>query len=161
MIYVVLGLALIAPLLLAAVYVDDWSRDLTTNTANTSPEHPDQALRPLGTTADADRVAAALAELAAQLPRWSFSEEKPLPSDSPLPAMLAREPVATHHLVHSSGLLGFRDDVWLVVEAVPAGADGGGGLRLHAESRSRVGKGDLGQNPRNLRELNKRLRAAL
>ena len=31
------------------------------------------------------------------------------------------------------------------------------GVRVEAESRSRVGKGDLGQNPRNLIELSKAL----
>jgi uncharacterized protein (DUF1499 family) len=41
----------------------------------------------------------------------------------------------------------FVDDITLRVEATPTGS------RLHARSQSRVGKGDLGQNRRNLGEL--------
>jgi uncharacterized protein (DUF1499 family) len=41
----------------------------------------------------------------------------------------------------------FIDDVTVRLEATPTGT------RVHARSQSRVGKGDLGQNRRNLREL--------
>lgn len=44
-------------------------------------------------------------------------------------------------------LWGFIDDI--TVRVAPAA----GGSRIHARSQSRVGKGDLGQNRRNLREL--------
>ena len=43
----------------------------------------------------------------------------------------------------------YRDDVWVVVTQHDEEK-----LRASLESRSRLGKGDLGQNPRNLRELN-------
>jgi uncharacterized protein (DUF1499 family) len=48
----------------------------------------------------------------------------------------------------------YRDDIRVQIE--PAAE----GTRLSAESRSRVGKGDLGQNPRNLRELLDKVRPA-
>jgi uncharacterized protein (DUF1499 family) len=41
----------------------------------------------------------------------------------------------------------FTDDVTVHLEPTP------GGTRLHARSKSRVGKGDFGQNRRNLLEL--------
>ncbi|MFK8111816.1 MAG: DUF1499 domain-containing protein [Rubripirellula sp.] len=36
--------------------------------------------------------------------------------------------------------------------------DGSGATRVEAQSQSRVGKGDLGQNPRNLKEIMSELR---
>src|SRR5437879_2640946 len=46
-----------------------------------------------------------------------------------------------------SRLWRFVDDVVVRLEATP------GGTRVHARSQSRLGKGDLGQNRRNLLEL--------
>ena len=153
---VILLLALASPFVLMALFVDDWSRDLTTNTANTDPAAADETMRPWTIDSDADRIDAAIARLVADSAPWSTADESPLPEDSPLPAMAEGDTLATRHLVRTTGLMGYRDDVWLVVE--DAGAEG---VRLHGESRSRVGKGDLGQNPRNLRELRSLLEAAL
>jgi uncharacterized protein (DUF1499 family) len=41
----------------------------------------------------------------------------------------------------------YKDDIRLSIKPADSGS------LLSAESRSRVGRGDLGQNPRNLREL--------
>jgi uncharacterized protein (DUF1499 family) len=49
--------------------------------------------------------------------------------------------------VRKTRLFGFRDDVTARVYSDPDGA------RLELTSASRLGKGDLGQNPRNLEEL--------
>ena len=49
--------------------------------------------------------------------------------------------------VRKTRLLGFEDDVTARVRPDPDGA------RLDLTSASRLGKGDLGQNPRNLTEL--------
>ena len=49
--------------------------------------------------------------------------------------------------VRATRLFRFKDDVTVVVEASESGS------RAEFTSASRVGKGDLGQNPRNLREL--------
>ena len=53
-----------------------------------------------------------------------------------------------------SRLWRFVDDVTLRLEPT------GGGSRIHARSQSRVGKGDFGQNRRNLLELFRALREA-
>jgi uncharacterized protein (DUF1499 family) len=53
----------------------------------------------------------------------------------------------TMHLTRTTRLFGFVDDVHITLQA----SDSGG--TMNAKSESRVGKGDLGQNPRNLSEL--------
>ena len=51
------------------------------------------------------------------------------------------------HLLHRTRLFRFTDDVFLSLSP-----DGGGAV-VDAVSRSRIGKGDLGQNRRNLLDL--------
>ncbi len=51
------------------------------------------------------------------------------------------------HLTRTTRLWRFTDDIHLECTAL------GSGTRVHAESRSRVGVGDLGQNRRNILEL--------
>lgn len=51
------------------------------------------------------------------------------------------------HAVRTTKLIRFKDDIGVTV--TPSGE----GSKLEAESKSRVGKGDLGQNPKNLEEL--------
>ncbi len=51
------------------------------------------------------------------------------------------------HFVRTTGIMRYQDDIHVVIAPLAVGS------RLNANSRSRVGKGDLGQNPRNLREL--------
>jgi len=51
--------------------------------------------------------------------------------------------------VRTTSILRFKDDVGLEAEPV----DNDTGTRLRLSSASRMGKSDLGQNPRNLREL--------
>jgi uncharacterized protein (DUF1499 family) len=56
------------------------------------------------------------------------------------------------HLVRRTRLFRFADDVYLTWSEMP------GGIRLDARSQSRIGKGDLGQNRRNILELFNKLR---
>lgn len=137
-------IALAAPFVVMAFYVEDWSRDLSQNRAHTTPGGRNEPIELRGVTAS--QVAAA-AEAMNGSDKWRLANEEALPDDSPLPALLEQEPADTHHFVRSTGLMGFKDDVWMVV------TEQGNGVVLFAESRSRVGKGDLGQNPRNLDEL--------
>ncbi len=144
--YFAIGLAIALALaigLILATHVEDWSRDLTTNHAATSDGAPDERLR----TLEAAAVPAALADIAVQaantLPRWVLAER----IDEPAAIRL--------HFVRTTGLVGYKDDIRVRIE--PAGE----GSRLSAESQSRVGKGDLGQNPRNLRELLGAIRSRL
>jgi uncharacterized protein (DUF1499 family) len=144
--YIVLGLALAGLLLVALVLitqVEDWSRDLTTNVAATSDDARDERLRTVVSPQAPPELATQVVERARSLRGWELAEES------------ADETAIALHFVRTTGLMKFRDDIRVHIQ--PA-ADGGS--RLSAESRSRVGKGDLGQNPRNLRELLDKVRPA-
>ena len=139
-------LAVASPLAVMALYVEDWSRDLTTNTAATDASAIDMRMRPIVLQADAAGFEAMLDEFCEQGSAWASGDDRRIPADSALPD--SSESAAVVHLVRTTGLMRYRDDVWVVAYEV-----GEGRLRVHAESRSRIGQGDLGQNPRNLREL--------
>ncbi|MBX9582790.1 MAG: DUF1499 domain-containing protein [Gemmataceae bacterium] len=107
-----------------------WLRWFTRNWADTAgPSHPDLAplVLPLPPDAAAERVRAVVRSL----PRW---REESAAADE-------------LKLTRRTGLFRFVDDITLTFR--PAGA----GTLIHAASRSRLGKGDLGQNRRNILEL--------
>jgi uncharacterized protein (DUF1499 family) len=131
-------LILLAIFVLLAMYIDDWRRDLTTNHAATSADAADETLRPIATALTVSAAADLVERAAATLPRWQAAGR-----NSAGDAIELR-------FVRTTPLMRFKDDI--TVRVVPATGQGGGG-RITAESQSRVGKGDLGQNPRNLREL--------
>ena len=108
--------------------IDDWNRDWTTNRAEISPVVLEQTPDDL-----TDRICAWVGEQS----RWKLESAD-------------RGSVAEHNLqlTRKTLIMNFKDDV-----SVNISADGKGGSVLKASSQSRVGKGDLGQNPRNLKEL--------
>jgi uncharacterized protein (DUF1499 family) len=61
--------------------------------------------------------------------------------------VLEAETADTLHFVRRTRLFRFADDIRVTVR------ENGGVARVDAESRSRLGKGDFGQNRRNIREL--------
>lgn len=77
-------------------------------------------------------VLSAVGRAIERLPRWS---------------MVAATETERLHAVRETRLLRFKDDV--TIRVLPDN----GGARMELESASRIGKGDLGQNPRNLQEL--------
>ena len=132
---VIVAVVLLVMYPILAVQIDDWGRDLTTNHAETSLDAEDQALRPLASDRSVDETCAAIEAAAKTLPRWELVGR----SDE--------GGVATLDFVRTTRLLRFKDDIKLRVE--PAA----GGAIIHGQSQSRIGKGDLGQNPRNLKEI--------
>lgn len=126
-------LVVVAPPLLI---IDDWSRDLTTNHAATSEGADDEALRPIHSTRSPSETAQLVERAAAELSRWELVEETS-----------GKDGVVTLALVRTTPLLRFRDDITVTISPE------GNGSIITAESQSRVGRGDLGQNPRNLKEL--------
>lgn len=74
-----------------------------------------------------DELRKALGRAASKLDRWEMTNDA--------------------ELVRTTKILRFKDDVEIEVSA------DGEGSRLTASSASRVGKSDLGQNPKNLEEL--------
>lgn len=106
-------------------------RWFTQNQASTEPPtHRDLSpvTLPVPLEAAAERVRAAVATL----PRWRVEPD----SDT-----------SQLHLTRRTRLVRFVDDIRL--RLLPDGT----GTTIHAESRSRVGVGDLGQNRRNILEL--------
>lgn len=134
------ALVLAAGVLLLATQVDDWGRDLTTNVAETNGESPDPLLRPITIGVPVEAAAKAVLDVALGFDRWTFASR----TDDAGRVTLA--------FVYATPLFRFKDDV--TVQLVPT-ADG---TTIDARSASRVGRGDLGQNPRTLRLLMSRLR---
>lgn len=106
-------------------------RWLTKNWANTEePTHADLVplTLPISPAEAPERVRAVVANL----PRWRVE---------------STDATGRLHLTRRTRTVGYIDDV--ILRFVLAGT----GTLIHAESRSRIGKGDLGQNRRNILEL--------
>jgi uncharacterized protein (DUF1499 family) len=112
-------------------------RWFTKNWANTwEPTHPD--LAPLVLRLPVAEAVAVVRRAAESLPRWRVESEA----------------AGELRLTRRTRVFRFVDDV--TVRLTPGDAE----TTLHAESRSRLGKGDLGQNRRNIRELWAAVRSA-
>lgn len=131
-------LACCLPVLWILFLVEDWKRDLTTNYATTDATAGDPALRPLDSPLSPEAQSERIVRWVAGKRNWSVASVEPQTSEAAIRL----------HLVRTTAILRFKDDVHVVLTSTS-----GGGSILEATSRSRVGKGDLGQNPRNLREL--------
>lgn len=144
--YLLLGLLaviVIGPLVTLALIVDDWSRDLTTNHAETTPSHPNADLHPITVSGDRSEIAQIVVEAVQDIPNWkveSTSKE-------------ARRTII--HATRTTKLMRFVDDIRIYLN------DTDDGIHITATSQSRVGKGDLGQNPRNLIEVMNGIRQKL
>lgn len=137
-----LAIVVLAMVVLIAMQVDDWSRDLTTNFASTDATAEDPLLRPLEVPSSPAQVRQAILQFVEAQPRWELGQ---VPE--------ARENSLA--LVRKTRWLRFADDVQVTLTPTDEGT------RIEATSQSRVGRGDLGQNPRNLIELLQALRERL
>ena len=118
-------------------------RNLTENTAETDPHADDPRLRGRTYAISFDRVWTAALELAdGGLSRWRVVE-----SD---------DQEGTIHAESKTLVFRFVDDVHIEV-----GLDENGQTRVDLRSASRVGKADLGRNPRTIGTFLKRLDRAL
>ena len=115
--------------------IDNWKRDLTTNQARLSDDAVDEQLRPPLVVGTPTEVAERIASWADQQGRWKLVSQQKI--DQGVKVKLTR----------TTSLMRFTDDIDVVLRAE------GDSTRVQAQSQSRVGKGDLGQNPRNLKEL--------
>lgn len=116
--------------------VDDWSRDFSTNVAESDPQHPDPRMRCIVLPVDRPAAVEQVRQLAESLPGWRESSPT---NDQEL------------HFERTTRWFRFVDDITVRLTAVEDGT------RVSVSSRSRIGQGDLGQNPRNIRELLGRL----
>jgi uncharacterized protein (DUF1499 family) len=143
-----IGLVLVAVLisavvLLLALQVDDWGRDLTTNVAETSDQSDDPDLRPLVAAVSMNELVETVKRVATALPDWTLEAEESGQQEIVL------------RFTRTTRLFRFKDDI--AVRVVDRGSE----RVLAAKSRSRIGKGDLGQNPRNLKQLLEAVRTKL
>lgn len=140
--------ALLAAGALGALFatVDDWRRDLVTNHAATDAQSPDPELRPLEAPCSLETAERAVRQAAKRLPRWALAD-----SEAEAPADGRR----VLRLVRSTRLWRFKDDVVVTLSGTESGT------RFEVSSRSRIGRGDLGQNPRNIKELLREVRSEL
>ena len=115
----------------------DW---ISKNTYETKPDAAEPELRPRTYRKPMNEVLAAVQAAVAAIPRWKVVE-----TDAQGGKV---------HATRTTGLWRFTDDIYVTVIS---GADGT--LTLNVHSKSRVGKGDFGQNRRNILELMKQLDA--
>ncbi len=92
---------------------------------------PNSARATRAYSASPEELLEAIRQAVKELPRWRLEEA----TETKL------------HAVRRTRLLRFEDDVTVTVQPRNRGSE------AHFESASRVGKGDLGQNPRNLKEF--------
>jgi uncharacterized protein (DUF1499 family) len=110
----------------------------TRNWADTD-EPGDSALTPLDVALPVPETLARVEAVIRRLPRWRVENVDAL--------------AGTVTATRTTRLWRFVDDIVVRCEATASGT------RVHARSRSRVGKGDFGQNRRNLRQLLDAIRA--
>ncbi|WP_169975423.1 DUF1499 domain-containing protein [Tautonia rosea] len=106
---------------------------LTKNQAELRPGDSDDDLRPLALSLAPVHAVTWAQRIIAGWPRWKIEA--------------VYEDRAMIHATHTTRVFRFVDDVHIIFEP-----DSRGSL-LMARSQSRIGKGDLGQNARNLRAL--------
>lgn len=144
--YILLGLlavVLLTVLAILLVTVEDWSRDLTTNFAATGYTVKDERLRPIHSRLAVDLMENVIVQAAGKLPGWNLAERQ-------------QDGGAVNlHFVRTTRVFRFQDDIRVRIDPTATGSN------VNAESQSRIGKGDLGQNPRNLRELLTAVRAEM
>lgn len=134
-------LLIVVALVFASVYtIDDWSRDLVRNRAETSADAKDPRLHPIPSTLAPPDLAALVESTAERLSGWKRSTREE--SEERIEIGYER----------TTRLWRFVDDVVVTIRPTETGSE------LQASSQSRVGRGDLGQNPRNLVELLERVR---
>ena len=129
--------------------IDNWRRGLTSNWAELRDAHDDPELRPLHLRASPREVAERIRTWAERASRWRLIEVNDCQrgTTSPEPPSARSRTSIQLQLTRRTRIFRFVDDVRVVL--TPSGS----GTQVGAESRSRVGKGDLGQNRRNLKEL--------
>ncbi len=141
MLWVLAGVAIVTIFIFS--HVDDWSRDLTTNTAWT--DEASATLKPLRVAKSPELVKADLLRVVESMPNWEVVDGGGDVVDGAMKV----------HLVRTTTIMRFKDDIWVTL----ASGDSEGSTVVQVRSQSRLGRGDLGQNPRNIRELLGRLGA--
>lgn len=149
--YILSGIALLLVLAVCLwlyLTIDDWSRDLATNVAATSANAGNLSLRPIESDQQPIKLAELVCTAAGGIPGWEFLSQEESADE------------ITLHFVRTTRWMRFKDDITVHIRPIHAERQSPH-CQVSAESKSRIGKGDLGQNPRNLAELMDRLRTLL
>jgi uncharacterized protein (DUF1499 family) len=133
-------LVIIARVGTMAWFMEDWRRDLTQNHAATSADARNPLLRPILMQLSPVDAARLVEQAASSLTRWEVTGTEEIAA-----GRLVR-------LVRTTPMLRFKDDITVRLVAQDA-PDGQAATLLTAESQSRLGRADFGQNPRNLVEI--------
>lgn len=136
----ILAVLIVGPIVVLSIYVDDWSRDLSTNHAETTRSHPNPLLQPLTVSEDRTAATTRVTDAIMQLKNWSIE------------SITTEGKRTIIHATRTTPLFKFTDDIRVYLNDVDDG------VQITATSQSRVGKGDLGQNPRNIAELMSKIR---
>ena len=123
--------------------IDDWGRDWSQNYAELRDDAERSDLQPLVLEMSAEKLVAKLIAWSESQPMWTVKSHElfETPANGQVLAQL--------HLTRRTPVFRFVDDVHVRIVAL----DSDKKVKLIATSQSRIGKGDLGQNPRNLLEL--------
>jgi uncharacterized protein (DUF1499 family) len=140
---IVIGVVIVlaaAGFAVVALQIDDWGRDLTTNVAETTREAADSLMQPIRSKRLASDVARDVGRAAGMLRGWTFVGDAETATGLEL------------RFERRTKWFRFTDDIRVTIE------DRGVDRLVHMQSASRIGGADLGQNPRNIRELSRALR---
>ncbi len=118
-----------------------WLDGFFKNWADLAENDPDPKLRPVSLPMPPAYAVPRVVEILKGLTRWKVESSDPT--------------TGTIHAVHITILWRFRDDIHIRIEPR------GNGSRVFAHSQARLGKGDLGKNAKNLRELTDALKTAV
>ena len=144
----VIAVLLILGLVWLFATVDDWSRDLTTNYAATSATAKNPSIHPIFSPKPPTELAALVTTAAQQLRGWELTGRE------------EAHDVITLRFIRTTRLMRFKDDITVHICPIKSNYNTPH-YEISVESQSRVGKGDFGQNPRNLAELMDTLRGLL
>ena len=144
--WIALGIT-VAIFAMIVLQIDDWGRDWTQNTAALEPNAKREELRPVELESDVDETIQRIQSWAQTQSNWDVVSVDDATGVQTTPSTSLK-------LTRTSPIMRLVDDVTITINGNPAGD----GVIVDAKSQSRVGKGDLGQNPRNLIELTKGLR---
>ncbi len=118
-----------------------WLDGFFKNWADLIENDPDPKLRPVSLPLPPAEAVLRVVEILKNLTRWKVESSDPA--------------TGTIHAIHITILWRFRDDIHIRIK--PDGT----GSRVFAHSQARLGKGDLGKNARNLRELTDALKTTV
>ncbi|MDG2222830.1 MAG: DUF1499 domain-containing protein [Rubripirellula sp.] len=137
--------------------IKNLQRGLTVNFASLEPADEDPQLRPVNLPQLPEIIADRIESWASDRKGWSVVSSQNASDSRAASSQAASSQQATDqeiqiHLTRTTRLFRFVDDIRVTLNRE------GQGTRIDATSQSRLGKGDLGQNPRNLKEFTQMLR---